>query len=41
MMPNIAKDAKPTVNTAKEGIKHITRHAIGSMNARLSGLAKK
>lgn len=41
MMPNIAKDAKPMVNTAKEGIKHITRHAIGSMNARLSGLAKK
>ena len=40
MMPNIAKDAKPMVNTAKEGIKHITRHAIGSMNARLSGLAK-
>lgn len=41
MMPNIAKDAKPIVNTAKEGIKHITRHAIGSMNARLSGLVKK
>lgn len=41
MMPNIAKDAKPMVNTAKEGIKHITRHAIGSMNAKLSGLAKK
>lgn len=40
MMPNIAKDAKPMVNTAKEGIKHITRHAIGSMNARLSGLVK-
>ena len=40
MMPNIAKDARPMVNTAKEGIKHITRHAIGSMNARLSGLVK-
>lgn len=40
MMPNIAKDAKPMVNTAKEGIKHVTRHAIGSMNARLSGLVK-
>ena len=40
MMPNIAQDAKPMVNTAKEGIKHITRHAIGSMNARLGSLVK-
>lgn len=43
MMPNIvqtAQNKQQQVNTMKEGIKHVTRHAIGSMNAKLSGMVK-